>query len=155
MKIQLTLYASLASRLPETSGGNACTLETRDGAAVRDILGQLKIGLEVPKIIFLNGIHAGLGRRSEKRGQTGCLPAYSRRIGVRTICDNRSAGDQDSPQSAPRTQRKKWLLQALMSREGTQSGPYYLRCPRAKCFVPHLRERHRKQNPPRSPRSPR
>lgn len=60
MRIQLTLYASLASRLPETSAGNACTLEVKDGAAVRDILGQLKIGLEVPKIIFLNGIHASL-----------------------------------------------------------------------------------------------
>ncbi len=60
MRIQLCLYASLASHLPETAGGNACTLEVQEGTAVRDILGQLKIGLEIPKIIFLNGIHAGL-----------------------------------------------------------------------------------------------
>jgi molybdopterin converting factor small subunit len=60
MTIQLTLYASLASHLPETSGGNACSIEVREGAAVKDVLLQLKIGLEIPKIIFLNGIHAGL-----------------------------------------------------------------------------------------------
>jgi molybdopterin converting factor small subunit len=60
MRIQLSLYASLASHLPEKGRGNACTLEVQEGTAVRDILGQLKIDLEVPKIIFLNGIHAGL-----------------------------------------------------------------------------------------------
>ncbi|MGO9570450.1 MAG: MoaD/ThiS family protein [Desulfomonilaceae bacterium] len=60
MRIQLTLYASLACHLPEKGGGNAGTLEVQEGVTVKDILGQLKIGLEVPKIIFLNGIHAGL-----------------------------------------------------------------------------------------------
>jgi molybdopterin synthase sulfur carrier subunit len=59
MRIQLSLYASLASHLPEKGGGNSCTLEVQEGTAVRDILEQLKIGLEVPKIIFLNGLHSG------------------------------------------------------------------------------------------------
>jgi sulfur-carrier protein len=58
MRIQLSLYASLASHLPEKGGGNSCTLEVQEGTAVRDILGQLKIDLDVPKIIFLNGLHA-------------------------------------------------------------------------------------------------
>jgi molybdopterin synthase sulfur carrier subunit len=60
MRIQLNLYASLASHLPEKATGNACTIEVPEGAAVKDILGQLKIRLELPKIIFLNGIHASL-----------------------------------------------------------------------------------------------
>ena len=60
MRIQLSLYASLGSHLPEKGQGNACTLEIQEGTAVRDILCQLNIGLDVPKIIFLNGIHAGL-----------------------------------------------------------------------------------------------
>lgn len=60
MRIQLNLYASLGSHLPEKAEGNTCTIEVPEGVAVRDILEQLHIGLEIPKIIFLNGIHAGL-----------------------------------------------------------------------------------------------
>jgi sulfur-carrier protein len=60
MRILLCLYASLASHLPDAAEGNSCTIDVQEGAAVRDILGQLKIGLDVPKIIFLNGIHASL-----------------------------------------------------------------------------------------------
>jgi molybdopterin synthase sulfur carrier subunit len=60
MKILLCLYASLTSYLPENAHGNACTIEVPEGFAVREILGQLKINVEVPKIIFLNGIHASL-----------------------------------------------------------------------------------------------
>jgi molybdopterin converting factor small subunit len=74
MRIQLSLYASLASHLPEKSEGNACTIEVREGAAVRDILGQMDIGLEVPKIIFLNGIHASLDDVLKNGDKLGVFP---------------------------------------------------------------------------------
>ena len=61
MKVHVSLYASLASRLPPGCKGNACTLDLDDGTAISGLLDQLQIAIEEPKIIFLNGIHARLG----------------------------------------------------------------------------------------------
>ena len=58
MKLELHLYASFRSFLPEKSVGNSCFVEVADGTTVKELLEQLKIPPEAPKVIFLNGIHA-------------------------------------------------------------------------------------------------
>jgi sulfur carrier protein ThiS len=58
MKVDVCLYASLASRLPEHSEGNTASLELPDGTSVAALLSQLEILPDEPKIIFRNGIHA-------------------------------------------------------------------------------------------------
>ena len=57
MKLEVCLYASLASRLPRHSGGNCCTMEVSNGISVREVLEQLGIGPEETKLILVNGIH--------------------------------------------------------------------------------------------------
>jgi len=58
VKLELHLYASFRSFLPEKSVGNSCFVEVADGTTVKELLEQLKIPPEAPKVIFLNGIHA-------------------------------------------------------------------------------------------------
>jgi molybdopterin synthase sulfur carrier subunit len=59
MKIQINLYATLA--LQKTNRGTeADIMEIEDGTSIGDILNRLGISRDVPKIIFLNGVHADL-----------------------------------------------------------------------------------------------
>lgn len=59
LKIQLRLFASLAGYLPDqNTGGPFNTLEIEEGTTIWDILNRLRVPSEIPKIIFLNGIHA-------------------------------------------------------------------------------------------------
>ncbi len=59
MQINLVLYASLAHLLPAGSRGNACSLEVEEGATVGTLLRKMGIPIDAPKIVFLNGRHAG------------------------------------------------------------------------------------------------
>lgn len=58
MKVTLALYASLGTRLPVQASGNSCVMEVRDGKQVRELLDELNIPADYPKIVFLNGRHA-------------------------------------------------------------------------------------------------
>jgi sulfur-carrier protein len=58
MKISLHLYASLGVRLPEHATGNSCIMEIHDGKRVQEVLDEMDIPADYPKIIFLNGRHA-------------------------------------------------------------------------------------------------
>ena len=88
MKIQINLYATLA--LQKTNRGTeAGLIEIEDGTSIGDILDRLGISRDVPKIIFLNGVHADLetipkdgdriavfppsqeGKKADKRGVRG------------------------------------------------------------------------------------
>lgn len=60
MKLEICLYASLASHLPERADGNSCLMDAEDGSTVEALLGRLQVPLHVAKIIFLNGVHADL-----------------------------------------------------------------------------------------------
>ena len=58
MKIELRLYASLASLLPDSGSGSPGDFEIQEGATVNEVLESLKVPQDIPKIIFLNGVHA-------------------------------------------------------------------------------------------------
>ena len=59
MKIQLTLFASLAHFLPNPEGaGFPKLVEIEEGTTIETLLDHLKIPRGQPKIIFLNGVHA-------------------------------------------------------------------------------------------------
>jgi molybdopterin synthase sulfur carrier subunit len=59
MKIQLRLFASLAGYLPEQKNSAFPNLiEVEEGITIKSLLDGLKVPAELPKIIFLNGIHA-------------------------------------------------------------------------------------------------
>jgi molybdopterin synthase sulfur carrier subunit len=59
MKIQLRLFASLAGYLPEQKSSTFSNLfEIEEGTTIKSLLEDLKVPVKLPKIIFLNGIHA-------------------------------------------------------------------------------------------------
>jgi molybdopterin synthase sulfur carrier subunit len=58
MEIQLNLYASLNRYLPDNDSRRSRMLKVREGTRVQDLLDQIKIPMDVVKIIFVNGVHA-------------------------------------------------------------------------------------------------
>jgi len=58
MKVLVLLYANLANLLPPERKGNSCLLDADEGRTVRDLLDLLKVPPDLPRIIFVNGLHA-------------------------------------------------------------------------------------------------
>jgi molybdopterin converting factor small subunit len=75
MKIQLNLFASLSKFLPEPRGGGFTnTMEVDEGTTIKSLLDALHIPLELPKIVFLNGIHADLNTVLKEGDRLGLFP---------------------------------------------------------------------------------
>lgn len=59
MKIELRLFASLTGYLPDQkSSGSSNWVEIEEGATIKSLFEDLKVPADIPKIIFLNGVHA-------------------------------------------------------------------------------------------------
>ena len=74
MKIKLNLYASLAEYLPDRARGNPNVLELPEGTTIRQLIEQLRIPLDTPRIIFLNGAHAPLEDFLKDGDRLGMFP---------------------------------------------------------------------------------
>jgi len=57
MEIEVKLFATLRDYLPEGSSRFSCKIKIDGQTRVQDILTQLKIPEEMPKIILVNGVH--------------------------------------------------------------------------------------------------
>jgi sulfur-carrier protein len=57
MEIEVKLFATLRDYLPEGSGRFSCKMKIESHTRIEDIMSNLKIPEEMPKIILLNGIH--------------------------------------------------------------------------------------------------
>lgn len=62
MKVELKLYASLRSYLPEHIDGKNSELQVDEGKTVGELIQELNIPDDAPKILFVNGIHADRAR---------------------------------------------------------------------------------------------
>jgi sulfur-carrier protein len=74
MKIKLNLYASLAEYLPDRARGNPNLIELPGGTTVKQLIEQLHIPLDTPRIIFLNGLHAPLEALLNDGDRLGMFP---------------------------------------------------------------------------------
>jgi len=74
MKIQLILYASLASFLPPGSSGNCCEMEVREGSTVKDVMDGMQVPPEAPKIFFVNGRHAKQDQQLQEGDRVAVFP---------------------------------------------------------------------------------
>jgi sulfur-carrier protein len=74
MKIKLNLYASLAEYLPDRAQGNPNLLELPEGTTIKQLIEQLQIPLDTPRIIFLNGTHAPLEALLNDGDRLGMFP---------------------------------------------------------------------------------
>jgi sulfur-carrier protein len=74
MNIELNLFASLAEHLPDKEKGNPNILELPAGTTIGGLIDLLKIPPEAPRIIFLNGIHAGREAVLKDGDRVGMFP---------------------------------------------------------------------------------
>jgi molybdopterin converting factor small subunit len=77
MKIELRLYASLASGMPEQTGGKSLTMEVSEGTTIQTLLEQLKVPQEKIKLVFLNGVHANGDEILKEGDRVGIFPAVA------------------------------------------------------------------------------
>jgi molybdopterin converting factor small subunit len=74
MKIELHLYASFKSLLPEGSNGNTFIAEVDEGITVGELLRRMNIPAGAPKIVLLNGIHANGNEILKEGDRVGAFP---------------------------------------------------------------------------------
>ena len=74
MKINLNLYAFLTEYLPDKARGNPNVLELPAGTTIKQLIAQLQIPLDTPRIIFLNGAHAPLEALINDGDRLGMFP---------------------------------------------------------------------------------
>lgn len=55
MKIEVRLFATLATYLPDEGDGRSATLEFPAGSTLKDVVGSLRIPDDMPMIAMLNG----------------------------------------------------------------------------------------------------
>ena len=76
MKIELKLYASLASHIPEKTG-NPYSMEVSEETTIKNLLGVLKLPREEIKLIFVNGVHAHDDHILKEGDRVGIFPAVA------------------------------------------------------------------------------
>jgi len=74
VKVELHLYASFKSHLPDKCGGNPCIMEIPEGTTIRELLSRLNIPPEAPKVIFLNGVHTQGDEILKEGDRLGAFP---------------------------------------------------------------------------------
>jgi molybdopterin converting factor small subunit len=56
MKIKLKLFATFREYLPEGNDGHSCMLEVPEKTTVDSVMLQMKLPVDIPKIILINGL---------------------------------------------------------------------------------------------------
>jgi len=74
VKVELRLYASFKSHLPENSSGESCVVEVAEGTTIRGLLERMNIPAKAPKVIFLNGVHAQGDEVLKEGDRLGAFP---------------------------------------------------------------------------------
>jgi molybdopterin synthase sulfur carrier subunit len=62
MKVKVQLYAILAKYLPTNTHNKTAVLEVAEGTSVQEVLNELTIPQNMPKILLVNGRNAELDR---------------------------------------------------------------------------------------------
>ncbi len=73
-KVRLSLYASLGHYLPDQKDGNTCTVDIKEGITIGDLLDRLNIPVEIPKLVFLNGVHSNRDAGLNDGDEIGVFP---------------------------------------------------------------------------------
>jgi molybdopterin converting factor small subunit len=74
MEVRLSLYASLGKYLPTKEGCNPLIIKVENGTTIGDLLDQLNVPADVPKILFLNGAHSERNTLLNDGDEVGAFP---------------------------------------------------------------------------------
>ena len=67
MEVKVKLFATLRDYLPKDSDGKSCQIEIDGKTTVEQIITQLNLPIEIPKIILVNGLQ-GAADQTLKEG---------------------------------------------------------------------------------------
>lgn len=67
MEVKVKLFATLRDYLPKDSDGKSCQIEIDGKTTVEQIITQLNLPVEIPKIILVNGLQ-GTADQTLKEG---------------------------------------------------------------------------------------
>ena len=73
MKIEIHLYASLMKYMSESISEDGI-VDVEHGVSVKDLLQQFEVPLDLVKIIFVNGVHAGADTILKESDRVGVFP---------------------------------------------------------------------------------
>ena len=62
MEVKVKLFATLRDYLPKGSDGKSCQMEIDEKMTIEQIITQLKIPEEIPKIILVNGLQGSMDK---------------------------------------------------------------------------------------------
>ena len=75
MKVELSLFASLALYAPDKTGSHSHrTLDTTEGTTIIELLNNLEVPVDKVKMIFLNGLHATGDEVLKEGDRVGVFP---------------------------------------------------------------------------------
>ncbi len=74
MKIEIRLYASFRKLFPGDCSAGECYIDVEDGTTVNELLSRLRIPPDAPKVVFLNGVHAGGNELLKEGDRVGAFP---------------------------------------------------------------------------------
>jgi molybdopterin converting factor small subunit len=77
MKIELKLYASLASHMPKKTGRHPYVMAVHEGPTIQDIIDEVDVPRASIKLIFLNGVHANGDEILKEGDKVGIFPAVA------------------------------------------------------------------------------
>ena len=60
MEVTVKLFATLRDYLPKNSDGKSCRVEIDENTTIEQIITQLKLPEEIPKIILVNGLNGSI-----------------------------------------------------------------------------------------------
>lgn len=75
MKVELSLFASLARYAPDKTGSHSHrTLDIAEGTTIMGLLENLEVPVDKVKMIFLNGLHARGDEVLKEGDRVGVFP---------------------------------------------------------------------------------
>lgn len=77
MRIELKLYAQMASLKPKDVGRGPWALEVTEGTTVKNLLEELKVPRESVKLVFVNGVQASDDDILKEGDRVGVFPAVA------------------------------------------------------------------------------
>jgi sulfur carrier protein ThiS len=74
MKIEVSLYGTLAQYLPEGTQGGTALIDCSDGVTVEEVIDQLGIPKPCPTMILVNGLQAGADTSLKEKDLLALFP---------------------------------------------------------------------------------
>jgi len=82
MQVKVKLFATLRDYLPKESDGKSCMVTVDENTTIEQIIAQLNIPGDIPKIILINGRNGSLSQTIKPGDEVSIFPPVAGGAGV-------------------------------------------------------------------------